>query len=217
MYSETSTVQENATRTGTAPTNLKTDHGSSCRQCWQAPRQLGISGHKSMHNLNMWGWMCSIAASQHRVGCAISNGVQFCLYAPLQYCVKAQPHSKARLYSHFFFTSHTCTTFMSAPQHTTPKLCWTPLIHRTCSLLYSMKTCASSRRIAFCDFSLPCLLSLLRCWCSVLYRYCTWIGLLPLLYSIFSFYLAAGVSCKGQQAAWSRVESEVRQTIQRDQ
>lgn len=37
--------------------------GSSCSQCWQAPCQLGTSGHKSLHNLNMWVWRCSGAAT----------------------------------------------------------------------------------------------------------------------------------------------------------
>lgn len=67
----------------------------------------GTSGHKSSHNLNMWGWMCTAAASQHRVGCIIANGVQFYPRTHFQYCVKAQPHSRAGLFF-FFFLHPTC-------------------------------------------------------------------------------------------------------------
>lgn len=126
-----------------------------------AGRHPASWGHLGINhcNLNMWGWMCSIAALQSRVGCVISNGVQFCPGAPLQYCVKAQPHSRANLFYHtlvfflFFYIPPACTTLVSAPQHTTPKpLCW-PLVHRTCSLLHLLKTCASPRRKASCNMS----------------------------------------------------------------
>lgn len=64
------------------------------------------SGYKSLHNLNIWGWMCSVTASQHWVGCIISNGVLFCPRAHFQYCVKAQPQRRDSLFFLFSFFSH---------------------------------------------------------------------------------------------------------------
>lgn len=45
--------------------------GSSCSQCWQAPRQLRTTGHKSLHI-----WICECEGAlelQHWLGCIISK------------------------------------------------------------------------------------------------------------------------------------------------
>lgn len=135
MYTETSTVQENAAITGTTPTNPKTVHGCSFRECWQAPHQLGTSGHKSLHNLNV---RLNVLHS-----CIVAPGGMFYLKwsSVLSSCssptLSELSPTVEPAFLHSFFFPHippACTTLVSAPQHTTPKLlCWPP-VGWTCSL-----------------------------------------------------------------------------------
>lgn len=71
-------------------TNLKSVHDSS-RQCRREHCQLRTSGHKSLLDLNGRIWMCARAASQLRVVCVISDGLQVHLYC-------CRPHNRASSY-----------------------------------------------------------------------------------------------------------------------
>lgn len=114
------------------------------RQCWEAPCQLGTSGYKSLLILNMWEWMCCVAASWLQVGCVILNRVQLHPHAPHKSCVKAQPHRKASM---FLLISPSCTSLVSALQFLTGKLhVLTTLLHaiRGCSLFQGSQQQVSS-------------------------------------------------------------------------
>lgn len=148
-------------------TNQKTVQGSSCCQCWQAPRQLGTTGHKSLHNLNMWVWRCSRAAPQHLLGCIIlkrSSVLSLC--SPL-IVLKLSPTAVPTLSHPPFFVHPTS-------QHLQPSQ---PLNSQTTVLL----TTTDSQNIAFMGNLLwdHCTLasltlsflhfktSLIHCWCAI--------------------------------------------------
>ena len=175
MYSEMSTVQENAASIRTALTNLKTVQGSSYRQRWQAPHQLV---HLGINHCAIWICEADCAPWLHhsnRVGCIISNGVQFGPHAHFPaLCSSSAPQQSQPFYtcfSSFFFFGLVCfffpaiapasTALVSAPHHTTPQL--TPLTtsdsQNTQSVAFTKKP-VCSRRTAYCDTSTSCTLSL---------------------------------------------------------
>lgn len=161
-----STMQENATRNSTL-LNLKTVQSISCRQCKQATCHLGTSGHKSLHNLNMWGWMWLNPWLLHSIGWDVLSQMEFSFVLKLlSNTVKDQPYSIASLFSTSFFSCHLPASLC--------QLLSTPLQNYCADHHWSTEDIVCcipfSRRIVYCDIPILCSLSLasvLQCWCAV--------------------------------------------------